>query len=219
MTTTTPTRRPFLLLGVVVAAAAGCSAAYYAAWEKLGKHKRDLLRDHVIAARDEQAHASEQFEDALTRLKSLTGFDGGELEKTYDRLKKDYDRSVDRADAVRGRIDKVETVAGDLFAEWEREIDELSSERLRRSSRDKLAETRARYDELVRAMTRAEQSMAPVLTQFKDQVLYLKHNLNAQAVGSLAGEVVDIEHDVDRLLADMRAAIAEADAFLSAMPK
>ena len=196
-----------------------CNRAYYAAWEKLGKHKRDLLRDHVAAARDEQAAAQEQFVDALTRLKDLYGYDGGDLEKIYDRMKRDLDRSESRAEAVRDRIETVATTASDLFQEWEGEIDQLSSPKLRATSRSKLDQTRARYRKLERAMGRAESSMEPVLVQFRDQVLFLKHNLNAHAVGSLQGEVGQIETDVSELIAEMRVAIDEAASFLRELPE
>jgi len=51
----------------------------------------------------------------MTRLKELTGFEGGNLEKTYTALNKDYERSVERANTVHKRVKEVETVAGDLF--------------------------------------------------------------------------------------------------------
>ena len=37
------------------------------------------------------------------------------------------------------------------------------------------------------ALHASEASMEPVPSQFRDQVLYLKHNLNAAAIGSLRG--------------------------------
>ena len=95
----------------------GCQTAYYSTWEKFGKYKRDLLKDRVEEARDDQKKATEQFKDALTRLKEMYGFHGGDLEKTYDRLKSDYDRCEARANAVKSRIAKVEQVAQDLFQE------------------------------------------------------------------------------------------------------
>jgi hypothetical protein len=197
----------------------GCRSAYYAAWEKLGKQKRDLLRDYVKDTRDEQKEATEQFKDALTRLKELYGFKGGDLEKVYDRLKSDYDRSVTQADAVRSRIQRVEQVAADLFKEWDGEIRTINNERLKEDSRRKLKETKDRYAALHTAMKRAEGSMTPVLGQFKDQVLYLKHNLNAQAIGSLQGETVNIEAEIRKLVDEMNASIAEANAFIKAMPE
>jgi hypothetical protein len=203
-----------LLAGLLLC---GCRSAYYSAWEEFGVYKRDLLKKNVIAARDDEKAAGEHFKDALTRLKEAYGFEGGDLEKTYNTLQKDYDRSVKRANAVRKRIKDVETVAADLFAEWEKEIKEISSEKLQQSSRDKLRETRDRYQEMLASLKKAESSMQPVLTRFHDQVLFLKHNLNAAAIASLKGESADIQNEISRLLQDMNAAIAQADQFISTL--
>lgn len=200
-----------LLLGV------GCRSTYYSAMEKIGIHKRDLLKKRVAASRDEQKEASEQFKDAMTRLKELYGFKGGNLEKQYDAMKKDYDRSAAKADDVRKRIADVETVAEDLFREWEEEIRQMSSETLRANSRDQFQQTRSRYQDLHAALKQAERSMTPVLTAFRDQVLYLKHNLNAQAIASLKGEAASIQTDITRLIAEMNKAIARADEFIKQM--
>ena len=119
-----------------------------------------------------------------------------------------------QADDVSERIEGIEHVANELFREWEEELDQYSSAELRRASADQLQETRDRYGDLIGAMRRAERRMEPVLTAFQDQVLFLKHNLNAQAIASLQGEVVSIENDVESLIREMEAAIAEAEAFV-----
>jgi hypothetical protein len=211
-------QRIFLLL-LVCLAALGCRSTYYSIWETFGKHKRDLLKDNVEKVRDGQQAAAEQFKDALTRLKELTGFQGGDIEKIYNRLNDDYKRSEEKATAVKDRIRQVEQVANDLFKEWEQESGSIQNPTLRASSRSKLTETKRKYESLYQAMLRAERSMQPVLTQFRDQVLYLKHNLNAQAIGALKGEVTNIESDVTALLKEMNRAIAEADAFIKALPE
>jgi Protein of unknown function (DUF2959) len=195
----------------------GCRSAYYATMAKFGLHKRDILKKRVVAARDEEQAAGQQFTNALTRLKAMYGFQGGSLEKTYDDLNRAYERSVARANAVHDRIRAVETVAGDLFTEWEKEIQEISSPELRQSDRENLQETRERYDQLLAALKRAEQSMDPVLTRLHDQVLYLKHNLNAQAIASLKGESTNIQAEIAALLRDMNAAIAQADRFIKTL--
>ena len=197
---------------------AGCRTTYYSLWETFGKEKRDLLKDNVEKTRDAQSAATEQFKDALTTLKELYGFQGGELEKMYARFKADYDRSASRAETVSSRVKKMDQVANDLFSEWEKEIDEMESPNLKSSSRQRLGETRSKYSSLSQSMRRAEQSMEPVLRQFRDQVLYLKHNLNAQAIGALKGEATAIESEIRRLVKDMDASIAEADAFIRGLP-
>lgn len=202
---------------ISVAVLLGCRTAYYSTMEKFGVYKRDLLKKRVVAARDEQKEASEQFKDAMTRLKELYGFQGGNLEKTYDALKSDYDRSAALAEDVHKRVRDVETVADDLFSEWEGEIKQISSETLRANSRKQLLETRSRYDELHTALKRAEKSMDPVLIAFRDHVLYLKHNLNAQAIASLKGEAASIQTDISKLIAEMNTSIARADEFIKHM--
>jgi paraquat-inducible protein B len=199
---------------VTVISLTGCQTAYYATWEKLGKEKRHLLRDNIQKTSKEQEEASEQFKDVLTQIKEIYGFDGGELEDAYNNLKSGYEDSETRAEDVRDRIKKVERIASDLFAEWEQEIEEISNPDFRSKSRERLSETRRRYSRLHQAMVTAEQRMDPVLQQVKDYVLYLKHNLNAQAIGSLRREVEDIEDDVDALIRDMNKSIQEAESFL-----
>jgi len=196
----------------------GCRSAYYAAYEKFGVYKRDLLKKDVVKARDEQAGAQKEFKDALTRLKEITKFEGGNLEKTYNSLKSDHDDCVSRAEAVRKRVKDVETVAEDLFTEWEKEIQQISTASLRDSSREKLAATKRKYEEMHRALQQAEQSMDPVLRLLNDYVLFLKHNLNAAAVASLKGEAMNITTEINRLVEAMNLAIARADEFIKTMP-
>ena len=207
----------FVLLVCVAAPLAGCKSTYYAAYEKFGVHKRDLLKKRVVAARDDQQAASEQFKDALTKLKEVYQFEGGKLEQAYRDLDSEYKQSDERATAVRKRIADVETVGSDLFKEWEQEIKQITTPSLADGSRRQLRETRARFDLMVEALKKAERSMQPVLTKLHDHVLYLKHNLNAAAIASLRGEATNIQAEISNLIADMNASIAKADEFIKTM--
>ena len=191
----------------------------YSAYEDLGIYKRDLLKKRVASARDEEKGAQQEFKDALTRLKELTGFEGGELEKHYRRLQSDYDNAAARVEAVHKRVQDVETVAGDLFAEWDKENRQIGTESLRQTSRQQLIETRQRYEEMLSALKRSEQSMDPVLHKLHDYVLALKHSLNAQAIADLRGESTRIQEEVSRLIEDMNTSIAGADEFIRQIPK
>ena len=202
---------------LVLAVLGACSSAYYKTMEGFGIEKRDILVDRVEDARDAQGDASEQFASALDQFRATVAFDGGDLEKTYDRLNAGYERCVAEADGVSARIDAVESVAEDLFAEWEQELDQYSKAELRRASASMLNDTRSRYKQLMASMRRAERSMDPVLESFEDQVLFLKHNLNARAIGALRNELDSIERDTANLIKQMQAAIAEANAFIDSM--
>lgn len=204
----------FLSVILTTVLTCSCQKTYYAVWEKLGKEKRHLLRNEVQKAHNDQEKATEEFKDVLTRVKEIYGFEGGELEKFYRKLQADYEACVDRAEIIDGRIANVEQISSDLFEEWSNEINEISNPRFRSKSLQSLKETERRYARLDRAMKRARSRMDPVLRQLKDYVLYLKHNLNAQAIGALGQEVGDIEKDVNSLIADIDRSIQESEDFL-----
>jgi hypothetical protein len=208
--------RPIVYL-VLLTCLAGCQTIQYEALEAVGIEKRNILESRVEAASEAQDEAGEQFETTLERFRSVVEFDGGDLERAYRRLNREYERSVDRAEVVTQRIEAVERVAEDLFAEWEEELERYSSADLRASSRELLAQTRTRYASMIRAMRRAERTIDPVLQAFEDQVLFLKHNLNSMAVDAIRGELGEIEAETENLLAAMRDSIEEADRFIETL--
>lgn len=199
----------------------GCATTrrvYYNAWESMGYAKRERLVDNVKAAREEQVEAKEQFASALEQFKSVVNFQGGDLEAMYNKLNDAYERSADQADDVRGRIDAVKNVAQALFSEWKGEIGEIEDDpSLQRQSQKLYDDTRDSYEELIKRMDAAAASMDPVLRKFRNRVLFIKHNLNAQAIASLKGTEVDLGNDIERLIKEMEASIREADEFIAAM--
>jgi len=195
----------------------GCSANTF--WRKMGYENRELLVDDVKEARDEQNKAKEEIKTTMERFKEVTAFQGGDLEAKYNKLKAAYDDAESRAGKVSGRIGDVEKTASDLFEEWEAELENYDSAELRSKSREQLVDTRSKYRQLLSVMKQAESKMKPVLKAFSDQVLFLKHNLNAAAISSLQGTAATIDADVSRLITEMEASIKEANDFISAMEK
>ena len=206
-----------VIISVILLFAAGCQSLYYDTMEKFGKHKREILVDRVENARDAQQETKVQFTSALDKFKSVVNVPAGQLQEKYDQLKSELDKSEAKASAVRKRISDVEDVAKALFDEWTKELDQYKSAELRADSKKKLDQTRARYTQLIDAMKKAETKIEPVLSAFRDQVLFLKHNLNAQAVASLQTEVTTMEADISKLVAEMEKSIAEADSFIKTM--
>lgn len=206
-----------LIIIVSLLSLTACQSAYYSAWEKLGVEKRDILVDRVEDARNSQTDAQEQFASALEEFTALINFDGGELESVYDALNSQYLESEAAAKDVSKRIDKVESVAEALFSEWESELELYTNVKLKRDSQNKLRETQTKYQSMLRAMRKVESSIPPVLSVLQNNVLYLKHNLNASAIGALQGEFAVIKSDVDNLIKEMNSAIEQSDTFIAAM--
>lgn len=198
-------------------AVSACSTAYYSAMEQVGRHKRDILKSRIEAGQEDQKEAQEQIQTTYQRFKAVTGHDGGDLERVYDTLSAEYEASEARAEDVRERIASIDQVASYLFAEWKTEIDSMQNAKLKSQSSQSLATTKTKYAKLIAAMRKAEAKMPPVLTAFRDQVLALKHNLNARAIASLSTSLGEIEGDVARLIREIDVSIQESERFLAAL--
>jgi hypothetical protein len=205
------------LLLATAAMTVGCSTVKYNTLEKVGIHKRDILVSNVKDTRDAQKDAQEQFQDALERFGSIVTIKNTNLKKAYNRLKDEYEDSKDAADEVSDQIEDVEEVAGDLFKEWTKENKAYTDAVLRRNSQAKLQDTQARYIEMLKSMKESEASMQPVLASLYDNVLYLKHNLNAQAVGSLRTTFNELEGDIGILVERMNQSIERSNDFIARM--
>lgn len=209
--------KPLLLVATTLSMLtliSGCSSIYYSSMEKLGIEKRDIMVSRVEDARDSQSDAQETFRSSLERYQSVVSTPDTDLKAKYEEIRDAYEDSAKAAQRVRDRIDSVEDVAGDLFSEWEEELERYDSASLRRDSERQLRETREHYNNLINRMHQAESRMDPVLSAFEDQMLYLKHNLNAQAIGALENELQQIRTNVEDLIQNMERSIAESESFI-----
>lgn len=216
---TTRTPKTFLAFLLVILifplVLGGCADTYYGAMEKVGIHKRDIMVDRVEDARDAQEDAQEQFQSALEQFNSVVQLEETDLKKAYDKLNSEFEESKDVAEKVTSRINRVESVAEDLFTEWEEELEVYQNQEFKRSSKRQLDSTRVRYKEMLASMHQAERSMEPVLRIFQDNVLFLKHNLNAQAIGSLQGEFASLKGEIAELIEKMNLAIEQSNSFIA----
>ena len=205
---------PALIIGL-----SSCSTMYYGTMEKMGVHKRDIMVDRVKEARESQNEAKQQFLTAMEQFKSVVNFQGGDLEKEYNKLNATLQKSESKAVDVRNRISAVEDVSDALFREWSSEIKQYNSDTLRISSQRKYDVTKKKYTELIKVMKKAESKLEPALAPLRDQVLFMKHNLNARAIAGLGKEVIRVQTNVDQLVREMESAIAQADVFIVALQK
>jgi uncharacterized protein YhaN len=196
------------LLALLALALSGCTTGlYYKTAEKLGYPKRDILVSRVEDARDAQAKAKDEFQDALTQFLALTEVQTGELKTAYEGLRDELADCERQAAEVSKRIAAIESVSEALFKEWETEAAMINDPLDRRESERLLRETRTRAAAVVRTMETAVERMEPILRKFRDKVLLFKANLNAQAVAGLSGTARSLENDVARLVADMEKSI------------
>ena len=197
----------------------GCQTTYYDALEKVGIPKRELMIKRIESTQEAQQDVQEQFQSALDQFQSIVVFNGGNLEELYKKLNREYENSVSAADKVNSRIQSIQHVSEALFDEWQEELNLYSSASLRSASARKLNETKRQYQRMITSMEKSAKRMRPVLDVFQDQVLFLKHNLNAQAVSSLKGEFAGVKREIDQLITQMERSIAESQRFVEQLRK
>jgi len=206
-----------LLVSCVLAGCSVAQKAQYSALEKFGVHKRDILVDRIEKTTETQEETKEQFQSAYEELASLVDVDDLGLEKRYQRMASAVDKSEATANELTARINSVDKVAKDLFAEWEEELNQYQSTSLRSASQNNLNATKARYQKIYQKMQESSAKVEPVLQVLQDNTLYLKHNLNARAVSGLSNEVLVIEDKVRALIAQMELSINESKSFIGSM--
>jgi hypothetical protein len=189
----------------------------YSAWETVGVEKRDLFKREVGNVKEEQEDTQEAFKDALTQLKEIYGFEGGDLEREQKKLASAYDDAAEETQEVHERIETVDRIANDLFDEWDDELAEIKAKDLKMKSASQLNQTKKRYAVLHKKLLKSEKKMEPVLSKLHDQVLYLKHNLNARAIAGLKVEGAKIETDISRLMKEIEASNREAEEFIKTL--
>ncbi len=191
---------------------------YYQSRESiLGHHKRDIVVIHVDQACNSLKNTRDQFEDALSQFKNIVNVDETTLEHRYHLLKRQLEFCENRSNDVSNRISVIEEVSNSLFNEWEAELGQYTNRALRSRSRQQLKTSRQQYNRLIKTMRKAESRIQPVLSAFKDQVLFSKHNLNAQAIAALQQEFVEIGIDISQLIEVMEVTINEASQFVSTL--
>lgn len=210
-------RASFPLFVVVLLLATGCQSVYYGAMEKMGTHKRDILVERVEEGKEAQEDAKAQFASAFEEFVAVSNVELGDLKTAYERLQDSFDRSEKRAKAVWDRIDSIKGVSKALFKEWESELGQYTNQDLRQVSQDQMNQTKILYLKLIGAMEGAAEKMDPVLDAFRDQTLFLKHNLNAQAIAALNKTTLGMRSEVDALIQQMSQSIEEANSFIAKM--
>lgn len=202
----------------IILTISGCANdVYYAGMEKAGFHKRDIMVSRVEKVQDSQKEAQEEFKSALEQFETLVTLEDSNLKSVYEKFNDEYENAKEAADDLNTRIDKLEDVSISLFEEWEEELTLYKNQKLKAQSQEKLKNTRLKYKKMMASMRSSEKSMEPVLNTFQDNVLILKHSLNAQAIGALKNEFGSLKNEVKVLISKMNQSIKESDTFIKEM--
>lgn len=207
----------FLIILLSFSLFSSCSTVYYNLWETLGKEKRDLLEMNMQSANEDQEDIEKEYKDSLDRIRKKYSFKEGELEQTYDRLSDDYEDIKNKQDDFSEKLKLISDIAYDLFDEWKKEARALDNKTYKRNSLRKLSSTKSSFSAVLANMKKVESRSSRILKKFHDQVIYIKHNLNAKIVGNLRTELNLLESEMTELIKEIQASRVQATKFISTL--
>ena len=185
--------------------------------EMFGVQKRAILVSEVKEARTSMEEVKAKFQTTMETFNTVLTSNEGKLDKKYRILKSEHEKIGNKAGAIQENISSVSKVADELFIEWQTELNSYSSESLRKSGEQMLQNAKNHNTQFINAMTQADEKAGPVITALGDLVLFSKHNLNAQDMASVKGEMDSLAGKVTALITEIDASISEADKLIDLM--
>lgn len=200
----------FLLAGLLLVS--GCASVEKAVSTRFGLHRQDTLVRELHAAREAHLVAQDQFAVATEAFDwMLEPEEEIPLRQRYEDLSREFVRTEFRAAEMRDATDRLERAARAYFMDWEDRLYEYADPVIRNTSRRQLDTTRQEYEEAVGHVRRTEVRTNRVLDALGDQVRYLRHNLNHQALAALRNPAIELQLEMKDLLEELERAADHLD--------
>lgn len=197
-----------LMVGSLIALAANalvaCQSNGYASSLALdgAESQRELSRSVEIVLQT-QTKSHTEFSEAFDLLLQLQRANDETIEDLYGDLQRKVDSCARNVDRVDQGILRVEEHAAQLFASWEADLAQFSSESMRDRSQVRMGQAQDSLQRLLDQLRNARGSMEAILHTQRDYVLYFNHNLSANSIATLGSENAAFQADMrelDRLI-------------------
>jgi len=158
-----------------------------------------------------------QFIKTIDVYNSILAEDAKDRKKLYKKLQSEMAATQEKRAEVGRRADHMRLEAGIVFKSWADSTVGIESPDLRKRSEERLEKTKDRCAEIQSAGQSAVDVYAPVMKALQDQVTYLGHDLNAEAVASLKPDAEKVNAQAQELTKRLDEAIAVANQNINAL--
>jgi hypothetical protein len=148
---------------------------------------------------------------------ALLADDATDRKKLYKNLQKEMDNTEQRRLKIGEEAAKMQTEADTLFAQWGESAAAIDNPDLRKRSEERLEATKASYAEIEAVGQKAADLYAPFMKDLQDQITYLGHDLNAEAVASLKPEAAKLNEKAKTLTRSLDDTISTANEKIGAL--
>ena len=147
------------------------------------------------------AEAKLQLERTVTGYNAILAEQAKDRRGAYKDLIKDKDNTQTKVEAVRQRVAGMEQEANTLFAAWAKNVEGITEEGLRKKSQARLDDTKKRFGDILSAGKQAREAYDPFMKQLADQITYMGHDLNPEAVASLKPDAAKLNDQATKVFA------------------
>jgi hypothetical protein len=203
--------------GLSVAIALGLGLAPSAGTQNEGHERADEHIEKIERASEEmkdvRKHLNEAFEAYHKTLREGTD----ERRSSYKDLVKALERCEEETKELRKRHREMDEQAEEYFKKWKNSVKDIKNADLERRSEERLEATRRRYREVSMRWKTMGEDYEPVLAELRDQVVYLGHDLNEDAVLSLKEDAAELEELARALFRSMEGFGSTADEYIGGL--
>jgi ElaB/YqjD/DUF883 family membrane-anchored ribosome-binding protein len=161
--------------------------------------------------------AKARSENALDSLQGLAsgGFRGDPVE-AFEQLVGAIKLSEKQAESLKDCVEPMHKTAEKVFAQWAEDSAALRIDSLRARSATRMAETRARYHEILTALNGAVQAYDAFNVGLRDHATYLEHDFNPASVAAIQPELLSLARWCDEVELRLDACMDAAARYVSA---
>jgi len=151
---------------------------------------------------------------------ALEGIAGGELGQdpaaTYAAFIERLEQSEHQAEQLRDSIDPMDANAKRVFKQWATDLREFTSPSLLKRSEARMEATQERYNKVSESAERAHEALVTVNKAMRDHALFLGHDLNAESLEAVKGDVAEMAKDAGELDGALERCMESAQSYVSA---
>jgi hypothetical protein len=152
-----------------------------------------------------------QLQKTMDVYNSLMSTDEKNMKGNYKKLQQEMDATAKKRADIKLRADEMNAEAQTLFKSWGDSAAAIQSADLRQRSQERLDKTKASFAEIGTVGQKAVDLYDPFMKALQDQVTYLGHDLNTQAVQSLQADAAKMNEKAQTLMKSIDDTISVAN--------
>ena len=145
----------------------------------------DDLTESIADMADSLREMKGQIKVTLDEHNQIVNNSDGDYRGHYEKFTEGIDDIESRRDDAKQDLDDVKAAATPFFAKWEQDLQKYNSEEMRARGKQRLDETRARYEEVRKHGQAAREAYGAMMDMLKDHRLAWERDLNQTSAESM----------------------------------